>query len=132
VRPRPGLLEWIGRGCGVERAAFNGIRFNAEGVAGLRDQPRSGRPTRMSEGQQAALKAIVLRGPDPERDGVSTWRIIDLCRIAAERFGVRHREGGMRRLVKALDLSWQKIRPRHPKADKAAQQRFKRGVSPPR
>ena len=132
MRPRPGLLEWIGRGCGVERAAFNGIRFNAEGVAGLRDQPRSGRRPWMSEGQQAALKAIVLRGPDPERDGVSTWRIIDLCRIAAERFGVRHREGGMRRLVKALDLSWQKIRPRHPKADKAAQQRFKRGVSPPR
>src|SRR3954468_15356258 len=67
-----------------------------------------------------------------EGHGVSTWRIVDLCRIAEERFGVRSREGGMRRLVKALDLSWQKIRPRHPKADKAAQERFKNGgVSPP-
>jgi transposase len=108
------------------------IRFNTEGVAGLRDQPRSGRRPWMSDGQQAAFKAIVLRGPDPERDGVSAWRVIDLCRIAEERFGVSYREGGMRRLVKALDLSWQKIRPRHPKADKASQERFKRGVSPPR
>ena len=84
------------------------IRFNAEGVAGLRDQRRSGRRARMSEGQQAAFKAIVLRGPGAERDGVSAWRIVDLCRIAERRFGVSYREGGMRRLVKALDLSWQK------------------------
>jgi transposase len=34
-------------------------------------------------------------------------------------FGIRYREGGMRRLVKALNLSWQKTRPSHPKADPA-------------
>jgi transposase len=28
------------------------VRFNAEGADGLRDQPRSGRPARMTEGQQ--------------------------------------------------------------------------------
>jgi transposase len=122
------------RAAGMDRQTLRDwvIRFNAEGVEGLRDQARSGRRPWMNEGQQAALKAIVLRGPDPERDGVSTWRIIDLCRIAEERFDITYREGGMRRLVKALDLSWQKIRPRHPKADKAVQERFKRGVSPPR
>jgi len=124
--------EAAARAAGVDRQTLRDwvIRFNAEGVEGLRDQPRSGRRPWMSEGQQAALKAIVLRGPDPECDGVSTWRIIDLCRIAEERFGVVYREGGMRRLVKALGLSRQKIRPRHPKADKAAQERFKKGVSP--
>ena len=126
--------EAAARAAGMDRQTLRDwvIRFNAEGVEGLRDQPRSGRRPWMSEGQQAALKAIVLRGPDPERDGVSAWRIIDLCRIAEERFGVAYREGGMRRLVKALDLSWQKTRPRHPKTDKAAQERFKKGASPPR
>ena len=120
------------RAAGMDRQTLRDwvVRFNAEGVDGLRDQPRPGRPPRMTEGQQAAFKAIVLRGPDPERDGVSAWRIADLCRITQERFGVVYREGGMRRLVKALDLSWQKTRPSHPKADKAAQERFKKGHSP--
>jgi hypothetical protein len=27
-------------------------------------------------------------------DGVSTWRLIDLCRIVQERFGVAYSEGG--------------------------------------
>ena len=123
--------EAAARAAGMDRQTLRDwvVRFNADGTAGLRDQPRPGRPTRMTEGQQAAFKAIVLRGPDPERDGVSAWRIADLCRIAEERFGVVYQEGGMLRLVKALDLSWQKTRPRHPQADRAAQERFKKGAS---
>ena len=30
-------------------------RYNAEGVAGLRDRPRPGRPCALAEGEQAAL-----------------------------------------------------------------------------
>lgn len=124
--------EAAARAAGMDRQTLRDwvIRFNADGVQGLRDGARSGRPARMTEGQQAALKAIVLRGPAPERDGVSAWRIGDLCRIADERFGVRYREGGMRRLIRSLDLSWQKTRPRHPKADPAARARFGKGASP--
>lgn len=124
--------EAAARAAGMDRQTLRDWvhRFNAEGVAGLRDQPRPGRPAWLTEGQQATLKAIVLRGPDPDRDGVSTWRIVDLCRIAEERFGVAYREGGMLRLVKSLNLSWQKTRPSHPKADKAAQERFKKGALP--
>src|ERR687886_3118761 len=84
--------EAAARAAGMDRQTLRDwvIRFNAEGVEGLRDQPRSGRRPRMSEGQQAAFKAVVLRGPDPERDGVSARRVIDLCRIAEERFGVSY------------------------------------------
>ena len=39
------------------------IRFTAEGIEGLRDRPRSGRPPWLDEGQLAAFKALVLRGP---------------------------------------------------------------------
>jgi transposase len=123
--------EAAARAAGMDRQTLRDwvIRFNAEGVEGLGDRPRPGRPAWLTEGEQAAFKAIVLRGPDPERDGVSAWRAIDLCRIAEERFGVRYGESGMLRLLKALDLSWQKVRPRHPKADRAAEERFKRGAS---
>ena len=63
------------------------IRFNAEGVEGLGDRPRRGRPPFLSEGQMAAFKALVLRGPDPERDGLSSWTAKDLCRLVEKRFG---------------------------------------------
>src|SRR5918994_933510 len=122
------------RAAGMDRQTLRDwvIRFNADGIAGLSDQPRSGRPPWLTEGEQAALKAVVLRGPDPERDGVSTWRIVDLCRVVQARFGVTYRKGGMLRLVKSLDLSRQKTRPSHPKANPAAQERFKKGASPRR
>ena len=64
-------------------------RYNAEGVAGLRDHHRAGRHCRLDEGQQAALKAIILRGPDPKRDGCIAWRARDLCRLVEQRFQVR-------------------------------------------
>ena len=130
------VLDGMDRGAAAQAAGMDRqtlrdwvIRYNVEGVEGLCDRPRSGRPTWLSEADQAALKAIVLRGPDPDRDGVSTWRAIDLCRVAEERFGVAYSEDGMLRLLKALDLSHQKIRPRHPQADRAAAERFKRGAS---
>ena len=117
------------RAAGMDRQTLRDwvVRFNTEGIAGLHDQPRPGRPVRMDEGRQAALKAMVLRGPDPERDGVSSWRIVDLCRLAEQRLGVTYRPGGMLQLVRSLDLSWQKTRPRHPQANEAAQEQFKRG-----
>jgi transposase len=101
-------------------------RYNAEGVAGLRDRPRSGRPCALGEGGQAALKALVLKGPKLERDGCVAWRVRDLCALAERRFGVRYGESGMLRLVRRLDLSRQKARPVHPEADRGAQERFKK------
>ena len=101
-------------------------RDNTEGVEGLRDRPRPGRPCALDEGQQAALKALVLRGPSLERDGCVAWRARDLCGLVEERFGVRYGESGMLKLLRGLDLSWQKTRPIHPEADPRAQERFKK------
>jgi transposase len=120
--------ERAARQAGMDRQTLRDwvIRFNAEGGEGLRDRPRSGRPPWLDEGQLAAFKALVLRGPDPERDGVSSWRAQDLCRIVEARFGVAYSENGMLRLLHDLDLSWQKARPLHPEAARAAQARFKK------
>jgi transposase len=107
-------------------------RYNAEGVEGLRDRPRLGRPCALDEGRQAALKALVLKGPNLERDGCVAWRARDLCALVEERFGVRYGESGMLRLLKGLDLSWQKTRPVHPEADPKAQERFKNLARPDR
>jgi transposase len=56
---------------GMERQALRDavLRYNADGPEGLHDRPRSGRPEALSEGQQAALKAWILRGPNPSAMG---------------------------------------------------------------
>ena len=122
--------EEAARQAGMDRQTLRDwvIRFNAEGVEGLRDRPKSGRPPWLDEGQLAAFKALVLRGPEPERDGVSSWRAQDLCRLVEQRFGVVYSENGMLRLLHDLDLSWQKTRPIHPEADRKAQARFKKNI----
>ena len=115
---------------GMERQALRDavIRYNAEGPSGLRDRPRSGRPEALTPGRQAALKAWVLRGPDPERDGVSAWRVVDVRDHAEEAYGVRYSGWGVARLLKRLGLSRQKTRPRHPQGDPAARAAFKKGA----
>ena len=120
--------EQAARQAGMDRQTLRDwvIRFHAEGVEGLRDRPKSGRRPWLDEGQLATFKALVLRGADPERDGVSTWRAKDLCRLVEQRFGVVYSENGMLRLLHDLDLSWQKARPVHPEADRNAQARFKK------
>ena len=120
--------ERAARQAGMDRQTLRDwvIRFNAAGIDGLRDRPRSGRPPFLDEGQMAALKAIVLRGPDPERDGLSAWTAKDLCQIALDRFGVSYSENGMLDLLHGLNLSWQKTRPVHPQADPKAQAAFKK------
>jgi transposase len=57
------------RAAGIERQSLRDavVRFNAEGLAGLVDRPRKGRPERLTEGEQAALVGRILRGPDPDR-----------------------------------------------------------------
>ncbi len=64
---------------GMERQALRAavVRDNAEGVAGLSAWPRH-RASRWTEGQQATLRALILRGPDPECDGVSSWTRADI------------------------------------------------------
>jgi transposase len=105
-------------------------RYNAEGIAGLFNRPLPGRAPKLTDGQMASLKAIVLRGPDLAADRVERWRIVDLCRVVEKRWGVVYSETGMLRLLWSLDLSHRKTRPVHPKTDAKAQQAFKKGGSP--
>jgi putative transposase len=116
------------RAAGMDRQTLRDwvIRYNRGGAAALFDAWGDGRPCWLSEGQQATLRAIVLAGPDPAVAGVSTWRVIDLCAIVRERFGIGYSESGLAKLLHALDLSWQTPRPQHPQSDPAAQVAFKK------
>jgi transposase len=113
---------------GMERQALRDavLRYNAEGLAGLHDRPKPGRPQRLSEAEQAALAARVFAGPDPARDGVAAWTRTDLAAWLEARFGKPFHPSSLSRVLGRLDLSWQKTRPVHPEADPKAQERFRK------
>ena len=119
---------------GMERQALRDavVRYNLEGLAGLHDRPKPGRPQRLSETEQAVLAARVFRGPDPERDGTVAWTRADLAAWLEARFGKAFHPSSLSRVLRRLDLSRQKVRPVHPEADPKAQERFrKKGCATP-
>jgi len=101
-------------------------RYNAEGVAGLVDRPRPGRPPRLSGAALDDLVEIVEAGPEVERDGVVRWRCADLAAVVAARFGVTLSERSVGRLLNDRGYVRLKPRPQHPKADPEAQVAFKK------
>ena len=113
---------------GMERQALRDavVRYNAGGLAGLYDRPKPGRPPRLDEGEQAALAARIFTDPDPDKDGVSAWTRADLCRWLEDRFGKKVHPSSLSRVLRRLELSRQKTRPVHPRADPAAQERFRK------
>src|SRR5689334_23481747 len=101
-------------------------RYNAEGLAGLSDRRRPGPRPRLSPEQEAELATAVEQGPDPERDGVVRWRRVDLRALIEARFAVRLHERTVGKVLRRLGFSRISVRPRHPKADTAAQAAFKK------
>jgi transposase len=101
-------------------------RYNAGGLDALRDRPRSGRRPRLTPEQGAELATVVEQGPDPDRDGVVRWRRIDLQALIEARFAVRLHERTVGKVLRRLGFTRLSVRPRHPKADEAAQEAFKK------
>ena len=119
--------EEAARHAGMDRQTLRDWvhRYNAEGLAGLRDRPRPGPRPRLTPGQEAELAAVVERAPDPDRDGVVRWRRIDLQALIEARFAVRLHERSVGKVLRRLGFTRLSVRPRHPKADEAAQAAFR-------
>ena len=89
------VLEGVDRAtaaqtCGMDRQTLRDWvhRYNAEGLAGLKNRMVPHRPRRLAPGQLVALAAWVEAGPDPVRDGVVRWRRRDLQHRIKTEFGV--------------------------------------------
>jgi transposase len=114
--------------CGMQRQTLRDWvhRYNAEGLAGLRNRTAPGRQPSLSAAQQADLAAWVEQGPDPARDGVVRWRRTDLRDRIAKSFGVSLHERTVGKLLRRLNFRRLSARPKHPDSDPAAQEAFKK------
>jgi len=120
--------EEAARLCGMDRQSLRDWvhRYNQEGLDGLGDRARSGRPASLSWVEQGKFSSWVEEGADLARDGVVRFRRVDLRdRIAAE-FGVSLHERSVGKLLRRLNFRRLSIRPQHPKSDPAAQEAFKK------
>ncbi len=117
------------RPVGMDRQSLRDavIRYNAEGLEGLYDRPKGHPRRRLTADEEAALGAVIIAGPDPERDGVCAWTRADLCRWLERRFAKTYHPSSMTRVLRRMGYSRQKARPSHPKKDVEAQERFKKG-----
>jgi transposase len=95
-------------------------RYNAEGLAGLRDRPHPGPAPRLTPEQLAELARIVEDGPDPARDGVVRWRRVDLQVVIERRFGVHLHKPSVGKVLRCLGFARLSVRPKRPSSDPEA------------
>ena len=119
--------------CGMDRQTLRDWvhRYNEAGLSGLSDKRgRTGPKPLLSPEQEAEFATLVRKGPDPEKDGVVRWRRKDLACVIKARFDVIIAERTVGDLLRRLGFSHVSPRPRHPKADAAAQASFGRRSAP--
>lgn len=102
------------------------VRFNAEGPAGLIDRKAPGKAPTLTREQRAALAGVVEAGPEPWRDGVVRWRLVDLVQWLWEEFRVSVSETTVGRELRALGFRKLSARPRHYAQDPEAAEAFKK------
>lgn len=102
------------------------IRYNEHGLEGLVSRRGGGRRAALSEAQMAELLALVVKGPDPERDRVVRWRCVDLRDEVERRFEVRVHENTIGAWLRRMKLTRLQPRPFHPRKDPSAQAAFKK------
>jgi len=124
-RSRQFVDEWVGR-------------YRTGGLAALVPKRQPGAARRLTAGQEADLCAMLEAGPPPE-DGLAAYNGPILRERIGQRFGKTYSLNGVYKLLHRLGYNDLMPRPRHPAADPAALEAFKkrncpsdsRGCGPP-
>ena len=79
-------------------------RFNAEGISGLSDEPKSGAPKRVTAAYRERLLVVVRRRPRSLEQPYSLWTLQRLVDFMAEETGLRFSAETVRLILKANDI----------------------------
>jgi transposase len=100
-------------------------RYNDGGPDALADRPGRGRKRALTDGQEQQLRDRLRAGPT-EADGVCALRGEDIRRILEREFGVIRCLQAVYDLLHRLGFEPLRPRPRHPQADPATAEAFKK------
>lgn len=104
-------------------------RFEASGVEGLKDKPKSGRKPRLSEGALADI-ANVLQNSRPDDFGynTATWNGPILQEYIKKLYCVEYKKAQIYNLLKKLGFTYQKGRAVYPEADPEKREFFRETI----
>ena len=103
-------------------------KYNEQGIAGLRDKPRPGTPTKLPREKEFKLKKRIEAGPT-KFDGVSVLNGPAIRRILEDEFGVLYSIQGLYDLLHRLGYSCLCPRPQHENSNPQLQTEFKKTSS---
>ncbi len=86
-------------------------RFQAQGVKGLYDRPRSGRPRKADAVAQEEIRQAIQTPPSALGYLIGLWTVVTLCAHLAGSSGCKLSGATMRRVLHQLGYRWR--RPRH-------------------
>lgn len=86
-------------------------RFEADGVTGLHDRPRAGRPRKADAVARERIRQVVDQPPASAGYALGYWTLVTLCSHLAGRLDLWLSQATVRRMLHALDYRWR--RPRH-------------------
>jgi transposase len=119
----PQIAEALG--CGRRPAQEWVRRYNAGGAAALAERRHTGRPPGLPPAREAELRARIDAGPTAA-DGTCAFHGEDVRKILEEEFGVVLKLSAVYGLLHRLGYSRLCPRPRHPRADPAEREAFKK------
>jgi transposase len=83
-------------------------RYNSEGLEGLKDRPRSGRPSYLSNSQKLELSEALQGSPPDYGYNTATWAGAIVIDFVKQRFGVEYRTAQIYNILHSLGFSFQK------------------------
>lgn len=86
-------------------------RFEAEGVKGLHDRPRCGRPCKADVVAQHTIRQIVTSPPSAFGYLFGFWTVVTVCTHLVSSMGLKLSQATVRRMLWRLGYRWR--RPRH-------------------
>lgn len=98
-------------------------RFNEEGFEGLKDQPKSGRPPKISHEE---FQEVLEKNPRDEGYPLEVWSV-RILQVHLTKMGVNYNLRYVYEKIKKHGFSLIKPRPQHYKADPEAAKAFKKG-----
>ncbi|WP_165044672.1 helix-turn-helix domain-containing protein [Dysgonomonas sp. ZJ709] len=92
-------------------------RFDSQGIEGLRDKPRSGRPARITSEQLEALRLVLLDSPEKQGYNSGTWSGPLVQDFIKNQLGVEYKLANIYNLLHSIGFSYQRAKGVYPERD---------------